>query len=197
MSIRNVVITLLAILAAETGIAQTEMTITRSGNEFAAKLIAEKVDTMITYNYPDYRSEPWEHAYIIWKKEGKTQVYIDHTKETLPVDDSAAARVWKFLDTNLKIIKTEKVKPFSSMIQVKGKDKDKDKVETIPTMDPEWWKCRIYMKGDITKISEGESAFHKKSTDVNGKVKMNINYEYNSKLKRKVFLNMLGELVPE
>ncbi len=170
---------------------KTDPTITKSGNEFFANLLEQKVDTIVTYNYPDYRSEPWEHAYILWKKDGKTSLYIDRSKETQILNEETAAGVWRFLDTNLATIKKEKVKPFSAMIKVKGKNV----VETIPTMDSQWWRCWIYLKGETIKISEGESHFEKKSTDSNGKVKMNINYEYNMKLKMKLFLDMLDEMV--
>jgi hypothetical protein len=191
MSVRNLIMVVIAVFAAQNCVAQTEFTITKSGNEFAAKLIEEKVDSIVTYNYPDYRSEPWEHAYVIWKKDGKTQLYIDYNKETKTISEETAAGVWNFLATNLKAIKTEKVKPFSSMIKVKGRNV----VETIPTMDSEWWKCWIYLKGETTKISQGESPFHKKSTDNKGKVKMNINYEYNIKLKEKLFVDLLDEVL--
>lgn len=170
---------------------KTEFTITKSGNEFVANLIEVKVDTIVTYNYPDYRVEPWDHAYIIWKKDGRTQMYNDRSKEARTISEETAAGIWNFLDTNLATIKKEKVKPFSSVIKVKGKNV----VETIPTMDSQWWRCWIYLKGETIKISEGESHFEKKSTDSNGKIKMNINYEYNMKLKKKLFLDMLDEIV--
>ncbi len=191
MSIRPLIMILFALLATGRSIAQTELTITKTGNEFATKLIAEKVDTMITYNYPDYRSEPWEHAYVIWKKDGKTRVYIDYIKQIEAIDDSAAAGLWGFLHTNLTTIRTEKVKPFTSMMKVKGKNV----VDDTPNMDSEWWKCSIYTQGDLIKISEGESAFIKKQTFGDGKVKENINYEYNNKLKRKLLVDLLDDVL--
>lgn len=167
--------------------AQKDWAITPSGNEFANKLIAEKVDTFVTYNYPDYRSEPWDHVYVIWKKEGKTSIYNDYSKDIQIMSEGAAADIWGFLDTNLVIMKKEKVKPFSSMIKVKGKNV----VETIPTMDSQWWKSWIYMKGEVMAISEGESPFMEMEKYNDGKVKTNINYAYNSKLKLKLFLDKL------
>jgi hypothetical protein len=174
--------------------AQTDLAMNEGGNKYVNQLISEKVDSIVVLSATYFRHKSQDVVYIFWKKDGQTKVFDEHNGEATPVPADKAETMWNYLAANHEAIKKEELKPWSHAVMVKGKKK----VETPYMEDADWQKCGIYLNGQTTRYTIVSSVVTKTTTTYPGNKKQtNINYEHNMKTKRKLFLDIVGELAPE
>lgn len=194
MPIYKVVLALLLLLpVAANAQAQNDLAMNDGGNKYVENLISEKVDTIAVLSGTYFRHRSEDVVYIFFKKDGQTKVYNEGYGELDVIAADSAQGMWDYMTTNFESLKTEKLKEYAYIVKVKGKNK----VHTPYSMDADWLKCGIYLNGQAVKYTIAGGVITKTTTYSNGKKETNINYEYNMKAKRKLFMDMLGELAPE